>query len=69
MLNSPILSTDTLTCLLKTDFFYNALFLGLRGGEHYVLKFNDFKAKIDGSGIEICIPRSKINQRGIYRQQ
>ncbi|PKK78182.1 hypothetical protein RhiirC2_835244, partial [Rhizophagus irregularis] len=37
MFNSPILSTDTPTGLLKTVFFYNALFLGLRGGEHYIL--------------------------------
>ncbi|PKC56734.1 hypothetical protein RhiirA1_401910 [Rhizophagus irregularis] len=53
------------TGLLKTVFFYNALFLGLRGGEHYILKFNDFKAKVDGSGIEVCIPRSKTNQCGM----
>ena len=41
------------------------MFLGLRGGEHCILKFNDFKAKVDGSGIEVCIPRSKTNQRGM----
>ncbi|CAB5383882.1 unnamed protein product [Rhizophagus irregularis] len=25
----------------------------------------DFKAKVDGSGIDVCIPRSKTNQRGM----
>ncbi|CAB5388505.1 unnamed protein product [Rhizophagus irregularis] len=38
MFNSPILSTDTPTGLLKTVFFYNALFLGLRGGVGDTLK-------------------------------
>lgn len=63
--NSPILDINTPTGLLKTIFFYNALFLGLRGGEHYMLKFNDFKVKSNESGIEVCISRSKTNQRGM----
>ena len=57
--NSPILNIENSTGLLKTVFFYNALFLGLRGGEHYILKLNNFKAKVNGSGIKICIPKSK----------
>ncbi len=30
-----------------------------------MLKFNDFKVKSNGSGIEVCISRSKTNQRGM----
>ncbi|GET52173.1 hypothetical protein GLOIN_2v1768727 [Rhizophagus irregularis DAOM 181602=DAOM 197198] len=63
--NLPILNIENPTGLLKTVFFYNVLFLGLRGGEHYILKFNDFKVKVNGSGIEVCIPKSKTNQHDI----
>jgi len=30
-----------------------------------MLKFNDFKVKSNGSGIEVCISRSKTNQHGM----
>ncbi|GBB94072.1 hypothetical protein RclHR1_22890001 [Rhizophagus clarus] len=63
--NSSILNIDTPIGLLKTVFFYNALFLRLRSREHYILKFNNFKVKVDGSRIEVYIPRSKTNQRDI----
>ncbi|GBC01478.1 hypothetical protein RclHR1_00420040 [Rhizophagus clarus] len=43
ILQSPIITRETPSKLLKRIFFYNALFLGLRGGEHYKLKFNHFQ--------------------------
>ncbi|CAG8596643.1 3558_t:CDS:2 [Funneliformis mosseae] len=49
---------------LKRIFFYNAIFLGLRGGEHYKLKFSHFHKKYDG-GYDVNITRSKIKQGGI----
>ncbi|GBB88897.1 hypothetical protein RclHR1_09960009 [Rhizophagus clarus] len=64
ILQSPILTQETPSGLLKRIFFYNALFLGLRGGEHYKLKFNHFQKRYDG-GYDVNITRSKTKQGGI----
>jgi hypothetical protein len=65
ILYSPVLNIDTPTGLLKKVFFLNALFLALRGGEHYTLQYSHFKFRADGQGFDVNIPRSKTNQRGI----
>ncbi|GBB86589.1 hypothetical protein RclHR1_00130030 [Rhizophagus clarus] len=64
ILQSPILTQETPSGLLKRIFFYNALFLGLHGGEHYKLKFNHFQKRYDG-GYDVNITRSKTKQGGI----
>jgi len=43
-------------------FFYNAVLLGLCGGEHSSLMIDDFKKRPDG-GFDVWIFRSKTNQR------
>ena len=48
--------------LLFRIFFYNAIILGLRGGEHSCLMTEDFKKRTDG-GFDVWIFRSKTNQR------
>ncbi|CAG8779205.1 2260_t:CDS:2, partial [Racocetra fulgida] len=55
---------DTLNGLLNWVFFYNAIFLALRGGEHYTLMANHFQKRKDG-GFNVFIYKSKTNQRGL----
>ena len=46
--------------LLRRVFFHNAIILGLRGGEHSLIKTNDFKKHKDG-GFDMYIYHSKTN--------
>jgi hypothetical protein len=64
ILQSSILTRETPLGLLKRNFFYNAIFLGLRGEEHYKLKFNHFHKKYN-EDYNINITRFKIKQGGI----
>ncbi|CAG8823017.1 16371_t:CDS:2, partial [Cetraspora pellucida] len=50
--------------LLNRVFFFNALCLGLRGGEHFLLELFSFKKK-DSGGYEVKLYRSKTNQRSL----
>ncbi|CAG8578072.1 13961_t:CDS:2 [Rhizophagus irregularis] len=63
ILYSPALNIDIPTGLLKKSFL-NALFLALRGGEHYSLQYSHFKFRANGQGFDVNIPQSKTNQRG-----
>jgi hypothetical protein len=49
--------------LLRRVFFINAIYLGLRGGEHVLLNATDF-VKCDDGGYNVFIYSSKNNQRG-----
>ncbi|CAG8749185.1 975_t:CDS:1, partial [Funneliformis caledonium] len=40
IMNHPIMTGDTPTGLLYWVFFFNAILLGLRGGEHFNLQYN-----------------------------
>ncbi|PKY62172.1 hypothetical protein RhiirA4_488201, partial [Rhizophagus irregularis] len=50
--------------LLRRVFFHNAIILGLRGGEHSLIKANNFKKRKDGE-YDVYIYRSKTNQQGL----
>ncbi|CAG8518840.1 7282_t:CDS:2 [Funneliformis mosseae] len=54
--------------LLYHVFFRNAIFLLLRGDEHYKLLASNFKKKND-SGFTVCLYESKANQRNINRSE
>ncbi|CAB4424878.1 unnamed protein product [Rhizophagus irregularis] len=62
ILNHQKMDSSTPRRLLYRIFFYNAILLGLRGGEHSSLMVDDFKKKPDG-GFNVWIFRSKANQR------
>ncbi|GBB93623.1 hypothetical protein RclHR1_02200004 [Rhizophagus clarus] len=62
VLNHHLMDRSTPQSLLKRVFFYNAILLGSRGGEHFYLMAEDFK-KCEGGGYDVLIYRSKTNQR------
>jgi len=62
ILNHQKMDSSTPKRLLYRIFFYNAILLGLRGGEHSSLMIDDFKKRPDG-GFDVWIFRSKANQR------
>ncbi|GBC38325.2 zinc finger MYM-type protein 2-like [Rhizophagus irregularis DAOM 181602=DAOM 197198] len=62
ILNHSLMDGSTPQSLLKKVFFYNAILLGLHGGEHFYLMAENFKKREDG-GFDILIYRSKTNQR------
>lgn len=62
ILNHQKMDSSTPSRLLYRIFFYNAILLGLRGGEHSNLMMDDFKKRPDG-GFDVWIFRSKANQR------
>jgi integrase len=62
ILNHQKMDSSTPRRLLYRIFFYNAILLGLRGGEHSSLMVDDFKKRPDG-GFDVWIFRSKANQR------
>ncbi|CAG8809354.1 2104_t:CDS:2, partial [Cetraspora pellucida] len=57
-------SRNTPEGLLYRIFLYNAIFLALRGGEHYTLMLKNFQKRKDG-GFDVYIYKSKTNQRGL----
>jgi hypothetical protein len=62
ILNHQKMDSSTPRRLLYRIFFYNAILLGLRGGEHSCLMIDDFKKRPDG-GFDVWIFRLKANQR------
>ena len=60
----PQLDKSTPEGLLYHVFFRNAIFLLLRGGEHYKLLASNFKKKND-DGFIVCLYELKANQRNI----
>jgi len=62
ILNHQKMDSSNPKRLLYRIFFYNAILLGLRGGEHSSLMIDDFKKRSDG-GFDVWIFRSKANQR------
>jgi len=64
ILNHHLIDNSTPERLIRRLFIHNAILLGLRGGEHYSLKANWFKKRLDG-GYDVTIYRSKTNQRGL----
>jgi hypothetical protein len=65
ILSHPQLSKYNPKGLLNRVFFFNALCLGLRGGEHFLLELASFNKKKDFGGYEIKLFRSKTNQRSL----
>ncbi|GES99854.1 zinc finger MYM-type protein 2 [Rhizophagus clarus] len=63
ILNHKLLDGSTPERLLRRVFFINAIYLGLRGGEHTLLKATDF-VKCEDDGYTVFIYCSKNNQRG-----
>jgi len=63
ILNHRLLDGSTPERLLRRVFFINAIYLGLRGGEHALLNATDF-VKCDDGGYNVFIYCSKNNQRG-----
>ncbi|RIB21855.1 hypothetical protein C2G38_2175501 [Gigaspora rosea] len=64
ILSHPSLQKSTPEGLLKRIFFYNSIFLALRGGEHQTLQINNFIKRHDG-GIDAQLFNSKTNQHGL----
>lgn len=64
ILSHKFMDGSTPERLLRWVFFHNAIILGLRGGEHSLIKANNFKKRNDG-GFDVYIYRSKTNQRGL----
>jgi hypothetical protein len=65
ILNHKMLDGSTPERLLYRVYFYNAIFLGIRGNEHFALLLEDFKKREDG-GFTVYIYRSKTNQQGAF---
>jgi len=64
VLSHKFMDGSTPERLLRRVFFHNAIILGLRGGEHSLIRANNFKKRNDG-GFDVYIYRSKTNQRGL----
>ncbi|GES85691.1 zinc finger MYM-type protein 2-like [Rhizophagus clarus] len=61
----PAMSGNDPASLLYRIFFFNAIFLGLRGGEHFNLQLQNFIRRKDKyGGFDVIIYKSKTNQRG-----
>ena len=54
--------------LLYQVFLRNAIFLLLRGGEHYKLLVSNFKKNI-GGGFNVYLYESKANQRNVNNSE
>ncbi|CAB4467974.1 unnamed protein product [Rhizophagus irregularis] len=61
ILDYPAMSGNNPASLLYRIFFFNAIFLGLRGGEHFQ---NFIRRKDKYGGFDVIIYKSKTNQRG-----
>ncbi|PKB94213.1 hypothetical protein RhiirA5_480069 [Rhizophagus irregularis] len=61
ILDHPAMSGNDPASLLYRIFFFNAIFLGLRGGEHFQ---NFIRRKDKYGGFDVIIYKSKTNQRG-----
>ena len=68
ILNHKLLDGSTPERLLRRVFFINAIYLGLRGGEHTLLNATDF-VKCEDGGYNVFIYCSKNNQRGFTENQ
>ncbi|GES88635.1 zinc finger MYM-type protein 2-like [Rhizophagus clarus] len=65
ILDHPAMSGNDPASLLYRIFFFNAIFLGLRGGEHFNLQLQNFIRRKDKyGGFDVIIYKSKTNQRG-----
>lgn len=65
ILDHPAMSGNDPASLLYRIFFVNAIFLGLRGGEHFNLQLQNFIRRKDKyGGFDVIIYKSKTNQRG-----
>lgn len=64
IINHPTMSVNNPIGLLRRVFFFNAILLGLRGGEHFTLQSKSFLRKKDKyGGFEVILYHSKTNQR------
>ncbi|CAB4421146.1 unnamed protein product [Rhizophagus irregularis] len=68
ILNHRLLDGSTPERLLRRVFFINAIYLGLRGGEHTLLNATNF-VKSEDDGYTVFIYCSKNNQRGFTENQ
>ena len=68
ILNHKLLDGSTPERLLRRVFFINAIYLGLRGGEHTLLNATDF-VKCEDGGYNVFIYCSKNNQRNFIENQ
>ncbi|POG76607.1 hypothetical protein GLOIN_2v1768727 [Rhizophagus irregularis DAOM 181602=DAOM 197198] len=65
ILDHPAMSGNDPASLLYRIFFFNAIFLGLRGGEHFNLQLQNFIRRKDKyGGFDVIIYKSKTNQHG-----
>jgi len=65
IIDHPTMSGKDPTSLLYRVFFFNAILLGLRGGEHFNLQFRSFIRRKDKyKGFDVILYKSKTNQRG-----
>ncbi|CAG8790065.1 2860_t:CDS:1, partial [Acaulospora morrowiae] len=63
ILNNSTTSKESPRGLLHRIFFYNAILLDLRGGEHFTLEASNFIKQKNEEGYIVKIYKSKTNQR------